>query len=198
MVSRPTSPIGPCASVPRHPTASYLRPDTIVEAALGTGCDAVHPGYGFLSESPALANAAAAHGLTFVGPPAAVIELAGDKLRARGAAIDAGLPVVPGREAATVTDAAAFAEEAGYPVMLKAAAGGGGRGIRRAGDPAALAAQFGLAVAEADAAFADQRVYVERFVEPARHVEVQVVADTTDPWSTSASATARPSAATRS
>ena len=116
---------------PAPATESYLRPDVIVHAALGTGCDAIHPGYGFLSESPALADLAREHGLRFVGPPAEAMRLAGDKPRARAAAAAAGLPIVPGTELATTEDAKAFAAEAGYPVLLKAAGGGGGRGIKR-------------------------------------------------------------------
>ena len=156
---------------------SYLRCDTVVAAALATGCDALHPGYGFLSENPLLAATAQQHGLAFVGPPAAAIELAGDKLRARAAALDAGLAVVPGRELADLADARRFAEESGYPVLLKAAGGGGGRGIKLVEGHDGLAAAFGVAVAEARSAFGDERLYVERYIGAARHVEVQVAAD---------------------
>jgi acetyl-CoA carboxylase, biotin carboxylase subunit len=162
---------------PGRATDSYLRPDTIVQAALGTGCDAIHPGYGFLSENPRLAAAAREHGVRFVGPPAEVIELSGDKLRARQVAADAGLPLVPGREVATAADALAFAEDAGFPVLLKAAGGGGGRGIKLAEDADTLGGLFRVAVAEAGSAFGDDRVYVERFIRAARHVEVQIAAD---------------------
>jgi acetyl-CoA carboxylase biotin carboxylase subunit len=162
---------------PARATESYLRPDTIVEAAMGTGCDAIHPGYGFLSENPRLAAAARENGLRFVGPPAEVIELSGDKLRARQVAADAGLPLVPGREVASADDALRFAREAGFPVLLKAAGGGGGRGIKLAEDAEALASLFRVAVAEAGSAFGDDRIYVERFVRAARHVEVQIAAD---------------------
>jgi acetyl-CoA carboxylase, biotin carboxylase subunit len=164
--------IGPAA-----PERSYLRHDTVVQAALGTGCDAIHPGYGFLAENPELAAAALEHGLRFVGPPPEVMALAGDKLQARAAATEAGLPVVPGREVATPADAHAFAEEWGYPVLLKAASGGGGRGIKLAGDAAELDALHPTAAAEARAAFGDARLYVERRIDDARHVEVQVAAD---------------------
>jgi acetyl-CoA carboxylase biotin carboxylase subunit len=156
---------------------SYLRHDTVVHAALGTGCDALHPGYGFLAENPELAAAALEHGLRFVGPPPEVMALAGDKLRARAAAAEAGLPVVPGREVATAADVHGFAEEWGYPVLLKAASGGGGRGIKLAGDAAELEALHSTAAAEARAAFGDERLYVERRIGDARHVEVQVAAD---------------------
>jgi acetyl-CoA carboxylase biotin carboxylase subunit len=162
---------------PARATDSYLRPETIVQAALGTGCDAIHPGYGFLSENPRLAALAREEGIAFVGPPREVIALAGDKLRARAAAAAAGLPLVPGAEVADLDAAQAFAADAGYPVLLKAAGGGGGRGIKLARDPDGLDAVFGVAVAEADAAFGDPRVYVERIVAAARHVEVQIAAD---------------------
>jgi acetyl-CoA carboxylase biotin carboxylase subunit len=151
-----------------------LRDDVIVHAALAKGCDAIHPGYGFLSESPRLAARARENGLTFVGPPPEVMELAGDKLRAREAARNAGVPVLPGHEIESLTTA----DDIGYPLLIKAAGGGGGRGIKLARDPAELEAQLGLARAEAEAAFGDERVYVERFIEPARHIEVQIAADT--------------------
>jgi acetyl-CoA carboxylase biotin carboxylase subunit len=162
---------------PARASESYLRPETIVQAALGTGCDAVHPGYGFLSENPRLAALAREEGLRFVGPAAEVIELAGDKLRARTIAAEAGLPLVPGGEVASLDEARRFAAESGYPVLLKAAGGGGGRGIKLAHDADDLGALFGVAVAEAEAAFGDARLYAERFVAAARHVEVQIAAD---------------------
>jgi acetyl-CoA carboxylase biotin carboxylase subunit len=156
---------------------SYLRDDVIVHAALGSGCDAIHPGYGFLSESPRLAARALEHGLVFVGPPPEVMELAGDKLRARAEAERAGLPVLPGREVESAGEAVEVAEGIGYPVLIKAAGGGGGRGIKRARDGAELRRMLGLARSEAVAAFGDERLYVERFIAAARHVEVQVAAD---------------------
>jgi acetyl-CoA carboxylase, biotin carboxylase subunit len=162
---------------PARASESYLRPETIVQAALGTGCDAIHPGYGFLSENPRLAALAREEGLRFAGPPAGVIELAGDKLRARAKAAEAGLPLVPGGEVATLAEAERFADAGGFPVLLKAAGGGGGRGIKLARAAGDLRELFGIAVAEAEAAFGDARLYVERFVEAARHVEVQVAAD---------------------
>jgi acetyl-CoA carboxylase biotin carboxylase subunit len=162
---------------PARPADSYLKPEAVVHAALGTGCDAIHPGYGFLSENPKLARLAREEGIAFVGPPAEVIELAGDKLRARERAADAGLPLVPGGEVETLDAARRFAAEAGYPVLLKAAGGGGGRGIKLAGDEAELSGLFRVAGAEAESAFGDPRLYVERFVAAARHVEVQVAAD---------------------
>ena len=162
---------------PAHASDSYLRVDTIVAAALGTGCDAIHPGYGFLAESPALASATTGAGLRFVGPPASVIATAGDKLAARALAQSVGLPVVPGREIATLEAAEAFAAEHGYPVLLKAAAGGGGRGIKLAGDLEQLRLGHALARAEAGAAFGDDRLYIERLIATARHIEVQIAAD---------------------
>jgi acetyl-CoA carboxylase biotin carboxylase subunit len=162
---------------PAPAARSYLRPEVIVQAARGTDCDAIHPGYGFLSENPRLAALAAEHGVTFVGPPADVIELAGDKLRARDAAADADVPVLPGREVASAAEALGAAEEIGYPVLVKAAGGGGGRGIKLAHDGDELEALVGLARSEAGAAFGDERVYLERFIATARHVEVQIAAD---------------------
>jgi acetyl-CoA carboxylase, biotin carboxylase subunit len=156
---------------------SYLRDDIVVQAALGTGCDAIHPGYGFLSESPRLAARAREHGLTFVGPPAEVMELSGDKLRAREEAARAGVPVLPGREVASGREARLAAEEIGYPLLVKAAGGGGGRGIKLARDPDELEGLLSLARSEAGAAFGDERLYLERFIAAARHVEVQIAAD---------------------
>jgi len=162
---------------PAPASASYLLSGTVVEAALGTGCDAIHPGYGFLAENAGFAALAAEHGLRFVGPPAAVIELTGDKLRARAAAAEAGLPLVPGRAVGSHAEAAELAREIGYPILLKAAGGGGGRGIKLARDDGELAALFDLAAAEARSAFGDARLYAERFITAARHVEVQVLGD---------------------
>ena len=162
---------------PAPASESYLRPELVVQAALGTGCDAIHPGYGFLSENPRLPALAREHGIRFVGPPPEAMELAGDKLRAREVAIEAGLPVVPGGEVGTLTEAEAFAADSGFPVLLKAAGGGGGRGIKLAHDADELQRLFGVAVAEARSAFGDERLYVERYVSDARHVEVQVAAD---------------------
>ncbi|HEY5427720.1 MAG TPA: biotin carboxylase N-terminal domain-containing protein [Solirubrobacteraceae bacterium] len=156
---------------------SYLRDDLVVQAALGTGCDAIHPGYGFLAESPRLATRARDHGLTFVGPPTAAIALAGDKLAARSQARSAGAPVLPGGEVTTAGEARALAADIGYPLLVKAAGGGGGRGIKRIDDDDELDALVGLARREAGAAFGDDRVYLEKLIESARHVEVQLAAD---------------------
>jgi acetyl-CoA carboxylase biotin carboxylase subunit len=162
---------------PAPATASYLRPETIVQAALATGCDAIHPGYGFLSENAGFAALAIAEGLRFVGPRPEVIELAGDKLRAREVAREAGIPLIGGREVSDAEDAEQLAAELGYPVLLKAAAGGGGRGIKLAANAAELRRQFDVAAAEAGSAFDDDRLYLERFVAAARHIEVQIAAD---------------------
>jgi acetyl-CoA carboxylase biotin carboxylase subunit len=156
---------------------SYLRADAVVQAALGTGCDTIHPGYGFLAESPSLASLTRENGLTFVGPPVSAIQLAGDKLAARAAAQRAGVPVLPGGEAPSPERARELAREIGYPVLVKAAGGGGGRGIKRVDDESQLDALLSLARQEAEAAFADDRVYLERLVSPARHIEVQIAAD---------------------
>ena len=176
---------------------SYLRDDAVVQAALGTGCDAIHPGYGFLSESTRLAQRAREHGLVFVGPPTEAIALAGDKLAARTAAQAAGVPVLPGGEVQTTDAAVELAAEIGYPVLIKAAGGGGGRGIKHARDEDQLKALLGLARGEAGAAFGDERLYLERLVARARHVEVQVAADEHGATCTSANATAPSSGAFR-
>ena len=154
---------------------AYLDPDAILAAA--DGCDAVHPGYGFLAENAAFARAVEDAGLTFVGPKPEHIELMGDKAAARKAAADAGVPVVPGSDGAVADVDAAVAAAEHYPVAIKAAAGGGGRGIRIASDEASLRKAFAAAAREAGGAFGDERVYVERFVERARHIEVQVFGD---------------------
>jgi acetyl-CoA carboxylase biotin carboxylase subunit len=160
------------------PAASYLRLEQIIAAALLAGCDAVHPGYGFLSERAALAEACADHELVFIGPPPDVIRRAGDKVQARTAAEAAGVPVGVGSNVVCTLDAAAAAVGTiGYPVLLKAAAGGGGRGMVLVDDERQLRQRFDLASAEAAAGFGDGRLYVERFVERARHVEVQLLAD---------------------
>ncbi|WP_031465682.1 acetyl-CoA carboxylase biotin carboxylase subunit [Sciscionella sediminilitoris] len=158
---------------------SYLDAEAILRAARESGADAVHPGYGFLSEQPAFAAAVAEAGLTFVGPSAEVIERMGDKAAARTAATAAGVPVVPGSGALEAPEAAlAAAEEIGYPLLVKAAAGGGGRGIRPVRTPEELAEVVPAAQAEARSAFGDGTVYLERALENARHIEVQVLADT--------------------
>jgi acetyl-CoA carboxylase biotin carboxylase subunit len=157
---------------------SYLVIERIVAAALATGCDAVHPGYGFLAERPELADACAANDLVFVGPSADTIRRGGDKAIARSVAESLGIPVGMGSGiVADAAEAVSVAEQIGYPVVLKAAAGGGGRGMIPVDDPAALAPAFAAAGREAQQAFGDGRMYVERFITRARHVEVQILGD---------------------
>src|SRR3984885_10025966 len=162
---------------PARPGDSYLKVETIVHAALATKADAIHPGYGFLSERAALASLCEAEGVVFIGPTAAQIEAVGDKLRARTEAEAAGVPVVPGGAVASVEEAIALARVTGVPLLVKAVGGGGGRGMKRVDRLEDLAATMELAAAEAGAAFGDARVYLERFVSSGRHVEVQVFGD---------------------
>ena len=163
---------------PASAAQSYLRVEQIVAAALLTDCDAVHPGYGFLSERAELAAACDDHGLIFVGPSEATIRRGGDKVEARRVARAAGIPTGAGSGAVAGVDAAlAVADEIGYPILLKAAAGGGGRGMVRIDRTDELVARFATASREAEAAFGDGRLYVERYVENARHVEVQLLGD---------------------
>ncbi|MGW5112910.1 acetyl-CoA carboxylase biotin carboxylase subunit [Nocardia sp. NPDC004123] len=158
---------------------SYLYVPAIIEAARATGADAVHPGYGFLSENPDFAEICEAEGLVFVGAPAAVMARLGDKSTARALMADAGLPLLPGSRdpVDTVDEARDLARDIGYPVILKAVAGGGGRGMRVARDPGDFAAAWQQTRADATAVFGDGRLYVERYLEPARHVEAQILAD---------------------
>jgi acetyl-CoA carboxylase biotin carboxylase subunit len=156
---------------------AYLDGDAIISAAIDTGCDAVHPGYGFHAESAAFARACENAGLRWIGPEPEHIELMGDKAAARAAAAAAGVPVVSGSNGAVADVEAAVAAAVDYPVAVKAAAGGGGRGIRIAHDEAELRRAFAAAAREAGGAFGDDRLYVERFVERARHIEVQVFGD---------------------
>jgi acetyl-CoA carboxylase, biotin carboxylase subunit len=158
---------------------SYLNISNVLAAAEITGCDAVHPGYGFLAESPAFAEACASEGVTFVGPSPEVMQRMGDKIAAKAAAREAGLPVLEGSDGPVVDVRAAqeAAARAGYPVFLKAAAGGGGKGMRRIEREGDLPGAFEVAQREAEAAFSDGGLYVERLLEGARHVEVQVLAD---------------------
>ena len=159
--------------------SSYLDIGKIVEAARLAGADAIHPGYGFLSENAAFARACEEAGIAFIGPGARAIELMGDKAMARRMAAEADVPITPGSPA-TLPDVAAArtaAARIGYPVLLKAAAGGGGRGMRVVRDEASLAGAFGDAAREAQAAFGDGTLYVERLIERPRHIEIQVLAD---------------------
>jgi acetyl-CoA carboxylase, biotin carboxylase subunit len=167
-------PIGPPPA-----TESYLVIDKLIAAARATSAEAVHPGYGFLAENATFAQACLDARLTFIGPPPAAIRAMGDKMAARRVAIKMGVPVVPGTEQPVADDAEAarVAERVGYPVMLKAAMGGGGKGMRLVRAAADLAGALRAARSEAGAAFGDTAVYIERYVEEPRHIEVQVLAD---------------------
>ncbi|HEX2218681.1 MAG TPA: biotin carboxylase N-terminal domain-containing protein, partial [Gemmatimonadales bacterium] len=164
---------------PAPPSESYLRIDRLVEAAVETGADAVHPGYGFLAERAAFAEAVTDAGLVFIGPPAGAIRAMGDKTEARRRMRDAGVPVVPGGHEPVTdpTEAQGLAKSIGYPVLVKAAAGGGGRGMRVVRGPAELESALAAAAAEAEKAFGDPGVYLEKLIERPRHVEIQVLAD---------------------
>lgn len=164
---------------PARADRSYLNGEALIAAALDSGADAIHPGYGFLSENAAFAQAVVEAGLVFVGPDAATIRQMGDKAEARRTAKAAGVPVVPGSpgELDSLEAALACAVEVGYPLLIKASAGGGGRGIRIAHDAEELAREFPLAQREAQAAFGSGAVYLERFIRQARHIEVQVLGD---------------------
>ena len=160
-----------------RPGESYLKVETIVQAALGTAADAIHPGYGFLSERAPLARLCEASGVLFIGPTAAQIEAVGDKLRARAEAEAAAVPIVPGGAVESTHAALELGRRIGAPLLVKAVGGGGGRGMQRVDRLEALPAALELAAAEAGAAFGDARVYLERYVASGRHVEVQVLGD---------------------
>jgi len=170
-----TIPLGP-AGGGQGLAETYLSVEAVVGAAVAAGADAIHPGYGFLAENPRLARACEAAGIIFIGPGPEVLEAAGDKLAARAHAVAAGLPVLPGGPAG-LADAGGLAARIGYPVLVKAAGGGGGRGLRVVREPGQLGEAAAVASAEAQAAFGDPRVYLERYVSPARHVEVQLIGD---------------------
>ena len=160
-----------------HPVRSYLDIGLLVGTALEAGADAVYPGYGFLSESPDLAEACARAGLTFVGPNAAVLELTGNKMRARHAAEEAGLPVLRQSTAVDSTRVArGLADDIGYPLFVKAAAGGGGRGLRRLENGSELEGAVEAAMREAESAFGDPTVFLEEAMSDVRHIEVQILA----------------------
>ena len=163
---------------PPSPAESYLNIPSLIGAAETTGCHAVHPGYGFLAENAAFARACEDADIVFVGPRPDSIELMGDKARARESMRAAGVPIVPGKSGLTgLDDARRVAAEVGYPVLLKATAGGGGRGMRLVADPDGLDDAYHAAAAEAQAAFSDGALYLERAVQLARHVEIQVLCD---------------------
>ena len=166
--------IGPAAS-----SDSYLRGDRLLDAARQSGADAIHPGYGYLAENPEFARACSEAGLAFIGPPVAALELMGSKTKSRRAVREAGLPVVPGtdRQLESLEDAEREARRLGYPLMLKAAAGGGGKGLRLVHSPAELKSAYGTAGSEAQNAFGDPTLYFEKYVERPRHVEIQILGD---------------------
>ncbi|MEZ5333289.1 MAG: acetyl-CoA carboxylase biotin carboxylase subunit [Thermoanaerobaculia bacterium] len=166
--------IGPAPS-----SESYLRAEAIADLAREIGADAVHPGYGFLAENARFAELCADRGVVFIGPPPSAIAAMGSKIESRRLMREAGVPVVPGGEEALPDLAAAerYAEEIGYPVMLKASSGGGGKGMRRVDEPGELASAFRAARSEAAASFGDDAVYLEKFVREPRHVEIQILAD---------------------
>ncbi|MGE9875729.1 acetyl-CoA carboxylase biotin carboxylase subunit [Hornefia butyriciproducens] len=164
----------------KSPSAlSYLNMENIIEAARGTGCEAIHPGFGFLSENPEFAALCRENGLIFVGPPAQVIDKLGNKAEARKTMKAAGVPVVPGSDGPveTVEDAETIAEQIGYPVLIKASAGGGGRGMRVAENSGEVRRAFEDARLEAEKCFGDGTVYLEKLVRNPRHVEFQILAD---------------------
>jgi acetyl-CoA carboxylase, biotin carboxylase subunit len=162
---------------PAPSSQTYLNVDVVVAAAVQSGAEAVHPGYGFLSENARFSRAVSAAGLIFVGPTPESLDAVGDKLKARAVGVIAGLPVVPGGEAADISEARRRAQETGYPLLIKAVSGGGGRGMKRVDRAEDLEAMVAMAMAEAQAAFGDARVYVERYITRGRHIEVQVLGD---------------------
>jgi len=166
--------IGPALS-----TESYLRIDRMIEVARRSGAEAIHPGYGFLAENPDFARACADAGLVFIGPPVAAMELMGSKTASRRALMQAGLPVVPGtdRNLETLEEVERVAGEIGYPVMLKASAGGGGKGLRLVFAPEELASAYRNARSEAQNAFNDPAIYLEKYLERPRHIEIQILGD---------------------
>ncbi len=163
---------------PPSATDSYLKIPSIIAAAVNTGCQAVHPGYGFLAENPTFVDACVDNDLVFIGPTSKVMATMGDKISARVAARDADVPTVPGTEGATtLPEAREAAKEIGYPILLKATAGGGGKGMRLVHSESEIEDAFGAASGEAGAAFGDPTLYVEKVINPARHVEIQVMCD---------------------
>jgi acetyl-CoA carboxylase, biotin carboxylase subunit len=162
---------------PPSAAESYLSIPSVVAAAETTGCQALHPGYGFLAENPELVRACEDNDLVFIGPDADVMSRMGDKVEAKRVLASAGLPLVPGTDAVPLDEARSVAAEIGYPVLLKAAAGGGGKGMRLVAGPDELEQAYQRASAEAQAAFGDGSIYLEKFIRPARHVEIQVLCD---------------------
>ncbi len=163
---------------PARSSESYLNKQAIISAALITGADAIHPGFGFLSENADFAEMVELHGITFIGPTAEQMRLLGDKITARQAAIDAGLPITPGSDALeSIEDAKAWANKIGYPVIIKAKDGGGGKGMKVAFSDEEIAEAYTMAKAEAKAAFPSDVVYMEKYLQHPRHIEIQILAD---------------------
>jgi len=163
---------------PPAPRDSYLNAPAVLSAARIAGCDAIHPGYGFMSENPEFAEACEACGITFIGPTAETMRLMGDKVRGRATLVERGVPILPGTGALTEPDEAiAAAERIGYPVLVKASAGGGGRGMRVVEDPSRLIELLGSARSEAKAGFGNDTVFLEKYLARPRHIEVQVLGD---------------------
>ena len=164
---------------PARSTESYLNKSAIISAAIITGANAIHPGYGFLSENADFAEMVEEHGITFIGPKAEQIRMMGDKLKAREAAIASGLPVIPGSPALPdVETAKKWAKEIGYPIIIKAKAGGGGKGMKVAFGEEEIETAYTMARAEAKASFTSDEVYMEKYLQKPRHIEIQVLADT--------------------
>ena len=163
---------------PARSADSYLNKPAIISAALITGADAIHPGFGFLSENADFAEMVEKHGITFIGPTSAQMRLMGDKIMARKAAVEAGLPITPGSPALqSVEDAIAWANKIGYPVIVKAKDGGGGKGMKIAFNDTEMAEAYTMARAEAKAAFTSDVVYMEKYLQKPRHIEIQILAD---------------------
>ncbi len=165
---------------PPEAKKSYLHSSNLISAALFAGCDAIHPGVGFLSESAKFAQQVKDAGIVFIGPDSETISFLGDKVQAKKTASEAGLPVTPGSDGpvADLETATAFAEEAGYPIIIKAASGGGGKGMRIVRDQSELEAAMRIATHEAETAFSDGTIYMEKYLENPRHIEVQILSDT--------------------
>ncbi|MGZ8250984.1 MAG: ATP-binding protein, partial [Methylophilaceae bacterium] len=161
------------------PVIGYLNAHNIVNLAVASGCDALHPGYGFLSENPELAEICSRRGIKFIGPDAKVIRQMGDKIQARNAMVAAGIPCTPGSDGnlANLEEACKLAKKIGYPVMLKATNGGGGRGIRRCNDEKELLGNYDRVISEASKAFGKPEVFLEKCVVNPRHIEVQILGD---------------------
>ena len=185
---------------PAKAADSYLNQSALLTAAKATGCDGIHPGYGFLSENAEFADLCIREGITFIGPSGDTIRKAGSKSAARDLMRRAGVPVTPGSDGPidTVEQALIWAERVGYPVLLKASAGGGGRGIRRCNSPEELPAALQAAKAEARACFGDDQMYLEKLILRPRHIEFQILADRQGNVIHLGTGTARSSAATRS